>query len=98
LNLKKEDGVGYLGEDQKMKYPYFLSITQDDFGNLWGVTYDQGVWKNNGVELIQYPIKEGETTVLLFSIYKDKQGTLWVCTHHAGVYKFDGESFKKFEW
>ncbi|MBK9023934.1 MAG: hypothetical protein IPL69_08160 [Saprospiraceae bacterium] len=59
-------------------------------------TYENGVWKYNGKELIHYPIKDGETNVYLFTIYKDKQGVLWLGTHNAGVYKFNGSSFEKF--
>jgi hypothetical protein len=45
---------------------------------------------------IHYPIKDGETDVLLFTIYKDNKGVLWLGSHNAGVYKFNGHSFEKF--
>jgi hypothetical protein len=53
------------------------------------------VYKYNGKELIHYPIKDGETDVLLFTIYKDNKGVLWLGTHNAGVYKFMGKTFER---
>jgi ligand-binding sensor domain-containing protein len=96
LDFQKEDGIGYLNENNQMEFPFFHSLTEDNEGNLWIVTYDNGVWKYNGKELIHYPIKDGETDVLLFTIYKDNKGVLWLGSHNAGVYKFNGHSFEKF--
>jgi len=97
IDLKKENGIGYLNEKNQMEFPFFQSITQDNEGNLWMLTYGNGVWKNNGKELIHYPIKDGEADVFLFTIYKDNQGVLWLGTFNNGVYKFNGKSFEKFE-
>jgi len=96
VTFKKESGVGYLNKTNKMEFPFFLSITEDNKGNLWMATYENGVWKYNGKELIHFPIKDGETDVLLFTIYKDNKGVLWLGTHNAGVYTFNGHSFEKF--
>lgn len=95
IDFQKEDGIGYLNKGNKREFPFFLSITEDNEGNLWMVTYDNGVWKYNGKELIHYPIKDGETDVLLFTIFKDNKGVLWLGRHNAGVYKFNGKSFEK---
>lgn len=75
---------------------YFMSIIENDTGDLWLTTYDDGVWCKRGNELTHYPIKDGDTDVLLFSMYKDKQGSLWLTTHNAGVYKYNGVDFEKF--
>jgi ligand-binding sensor domain-containing protein len=96
VTFKKESGIGYLNKTNKMEFPFFLSITEDNKGNLWMATYENGVWKYNGKELIHYPVKDGETDVLLFTIYKDNKGVLWLGTHNAGVYTFNGHSFEKF--
>ena len=96
ITFKKENGIGYLNKTNKMEFPFFLSVTEDNKGNLWLVTYEDGVYKYNGKELIHYPIKDGETDVLLFTIYKDNKGALWLGTHNAGVYTFNGSSFEKF--
>ncbi|MEY3320826.1 MAG: hypothetical protein RLZZ417_409 [Bacteroidota bacterium] len=96
VTFKKESGIGYLNKTNKMEFPFFLSITEDNKGNLWMATYENGVWKYNGKEFIHYPVKDGETDVLLFTIYKDNKGVLWLGTHNAGVYTFNGHSFGKF--
>lgn len=97
INYKKEKGVGFTQENGEMDFPYFMSIAEDNEGDLWMVTYDDGVWRNKGEELIHYPIKDGEKAVLLFSIYQDQQGILWLGTHNAGVYKYNGSNFERFE-
>jgi len=96
LNFQKEDGISYLDEKNKKEFPFFLSLTEDNNGNLWMVTYDEGVYKYNGKELIHYPVQDGETKVLLFTIYKDNKGILWLGSHNAGVFKLNGNSFEKF--
>jgi hypothetical protein len=45
-------------------------LIEDNEGNLWLVTYNTGVWKFNGKELINYPVKDGETDVLLLQSLK----------------------------
>lgn len=95
ITFKKENGIGYLNKTNKMEFPFFLSVTEDNKGNLWLATYEEGVYKYNGKELIHYPIKDGETDVLLFTIYKDNKGVLWLGTHNAGVYKFTGKTFER---
>lgn len=94
INYQREPGI----ESTLSEGLYFMSMTLDNDGDLWMATYDNGVWRNNGKELIHYPIKDGDTEVLLFSIYKDNQGALWLGTHNAGVYKYNGELFEKFEF
>ena len=96
IDLQKEEGIGYVNEKNKKEFPFFLSITEDNEGNLWMATYENGVWKYNRKELIHYPIKDGKTDVLFFTIFKDNKGTLWLGSHNAGVFRFDGTSFQKF--
>ena len=93
INYKRELGI----KNKETGSLYSLSMVLDDNGDLWITTYDNGVWRSNGNELIHYPIKDGDTDTLLFSIYKDNQGVLWVATQNAGVYKFNDNTFEKFE-
>jgi ligand-binding sensor domain-containing protein len=95
VNYRKENGIGTANDEGK-DFPYFMSIAADNKGDLWMVTYDDGVWQNNGETLLHHPVKDGDKSVLLFSIYKDRQGVLWLGTHNAGVFKFNGKTFEKF--
>ena len=80
----------------KNRFQYFNSGLLDDNGDLWMATYTGGVWKYDGEELFNFPIKDGEKEVLLISIYKDNKGVLWLGTDNAGVYRFNGKEFEKF--
>ena len=52
--------------------------------------------KYDGESLSHYPIKVGDASVTLYSIYKDKQDVLWLGTANSGIYQFNGEIFEKF--
>lgn len=97
LAYAKAEGVGYVDENGQIDFPFFLSATVDAAGDIWMVTYSDGVWRYNGQELIHYPVKSDGKEVLLFSIYKDRQGTLWLGTHNDGVYRYNGQGFEVFE-
>lgn len=96
IDYKSKNGMGKLLTNTTEDYPYFFSVTEDNKGALWMVTYDQGVLQFKDNKLTQYPIMENDTLVNLYSIYKDKQNTLWLGTHNAGVYKYSGTAFEKF--
>ncbi len=91
INYQRVSGI----ESKDSESEYFLSMTVDNDGDLWMLSYDNGVWRNTGKELIQYPITEGEKNISLFKIYKDNQGDLWVGTQNDGVYKYNGRAFEK---
>ena len=75
---------------------YYQSIIEDDRRDLWMVTYRSGVWRYDGKNLTQYPVKDGSNEITLFSISKDNHGELWLGTQKSGPYKFNGKSFEKF--
>lgn len=92
INYQQEYGI----KNKGIESLYFMSMAVDNNGDLWMLSYDNGVWRNNGTELVQYPLKDGENNLLLFTIYKDNEGTLWVGTQNNGVYKLIGNNFEKF--
>ena len=95
IEYDKLTGIDAAKQQVYMKLPYYTSAIIEQ-GNLWMTNYNEGVWKYDGKNLINYRIKDGETDVLVISIYKDKQEKLWLATDNAGVYIFNGSSFKKF--
>jgi hypothetical protein len=94
IRYKKINGIENVAG---LKGFYFMSITDDQKGKLWMVTYSEGVYSYDGKNLIHYPVKDGDRDITLYTIYKDNQGTLWLGTHETGAYKFNGESFEKFK-
>lgn len=97
VDYEKLPGIDPSLEHFKKRLPYFNSGVTDNNGNLWMTTYTGGVWKYNGKDLINFPVKDGEKEVLLISIYKDNHGVIWLGSDNAGVFKYNGKDFVKFE-
>jgi len=75
---------------------YFNSGLIDVNGDLWMTEYGGDVWKYDGDQLVNFPVKNGEMDILLISIYEDRESTLWLGTDNDGAYRYNGESFEKF--
>ena len=97
IDYERKKGVAFINGDNEPFYPFFMSMVEDDEGNLWGATYESGVYKYDGKKLMHYPVKIGDKEVYLFAIYKDKQGNLWLGSHNAGALKFNGKTFEPFK-
>lgn len=97
INYKREKGIDNLKSPEGKNLIYFMSAIEDNKGDLWMVTYEQGVWRYDGKSITHFAVKDGSKDLTLFSIYKDKQGDLWLGTQEAGVYKFNGNTFEKFK-
>ncbi len=93
---EKLEGIDMSKGQFDNRLPYFNDGLRDKEGNLWMTTYSGGVWKYDGNELQNFPIKDGDEEVLIVSIYQDRQGVLWLGTDNASVFKFNGEIFEKF--
>ena len=77
--------------------PYFNSSVTDDDENIWITSYSGDIWKYDGVSFTYSQVKEGDTELLVVSIYKDNEGVLWLATDNLGVYRYNGFAFEKFE-
>lgn len=97
IPYQKEKGIEGISSVEGKDHVYFFSVIEDESGDLWMVTYNEGVWRYNGKEVIHYEVKDGEKNVTLFTIYKDLKGEMWLGTHDSGVFKFNGKEFEKFE-
>ena len=93
LQYTKTAGIGdkqiFNGDD----YIYYSYVVEDNDGNIWLTTWDQGVYKYDGKNIIHYDVKAGAQDVNLVSMYKDRQGVLWLGTMDHGVFWFDGKTF-----
>lgn len=99
VTYAKEKGIGrfYNQREGSPDGDDYLAAVKDNNGALWIVTYMNGVWCYDGKKLTHYPVKDGDKTITIFSIYKDHQGVLWLGTHESGVYKFNGKTFERFK-
>jgi len=93
----RHKSIGSLDGNKDSNLDEYLSSVIDDNGNLWFVTYLDGVWKYDGTKITHYSVKENTKNISLFSIYKDNNGELWLGTHENGAYKFNGITFEKFK-
>ena len=97
VKYEKLKGVDIPKEQFQKRLTYFNSGLSDNDGNLWMTSYTGGVWKYDGNNLVNFPITNEKSEVLLISIYQDNKGVLWLGTDNDGVYKFNGETYEKFE-
>jgi len=93
---KRHKSIGGLDGKKDSDLDEYLSCLIDDNNDLWFVTYLDGVWKYDGVQITHYPVRVNSKDIALFSIYKDNDGDLWLGTHHNGAYIFNGTTFEKF--
>lgn len=96
IDYKRENGVGYSDKNKEIEYPYFMSIVEDNDGNLW--LDSDGLWQNNGEQLTPFSIGNRRSNESLISIYKDNNGDLWASVPNDGTYKFNGEAFERFHF
>jgi ligand-binding sensor domain-containing protein len=93
----RHESIGGLDGKKDSNLDEYLSTVRDNNNNLWFVTYLDGVWKYDGMNITQYVVQDNSKSITLFSIYKDNDGDLWLGTHENGAYKFNGKTFEKFK-
>lgn len=92
----RHESIGGLDGKTDGHLDEFLSTVRDYNGNLWFVTYRDGVWKYDGTKITHYVVQDNSKDITLFSIYKDNNGDLWLGTHENGAWKYNGKTFEKF--
>lgn len=93
INYKRQVGIENIVKEDL----YFYSMETDSNGNLLMFAKEYGLWLNNGKELTQFFIKDGEQNISPTSMYKDNQGTFWFSTDKLGIYEYNGKTFEKFK-
>jgi ligand-binding sensor domain-containing protein/serine phosphatase RsbU (regulator of sigma subunit) len=68
----------------------FISITEDEFGNLWAATANDGIFQFLADTLEHYSTHNGLKSAACYSIVDDRQGNIWV-GHRLGLSKLDLE-------
>jgi len=97
LQYQKTNGIGNAKVFGGDEYVYYSHIVEDNNGNIWLTTWDQGVYRYDGKGITNYSVKDGSKDVNLISMFKDKRGDLWLGTPENGAFKFNGISFERFK-
>ncbi|MDG1572471.1 two-component regulator propeller domain-containing protein [Robiginitalea sp. M366] len=96
-NPAKGPGLQPLGLQQQAGFNteedlYFLDILPTPDGELWMLTFDQGLWRSSGDRLVRFmPGKAGSALKPVF-IYQDREGVLWIGTEKNGIYTYNGQA------
>ncbi len=97
LQYQKIEGIGNKTTFGGDEYIYYSHIVEDNNGDIWLTTWDQGVYKYDGKNITNYAVKDNNKAVNLVSMYKDNQGNLWLGTPENGAFKFNGNTFERFK-
>jgi ligand-binding sensor domain-containing protein len=92
----KYDGSNFLPADglgQFKSNP--VRLIEDQQGNLWIGTWENGVGKYDGKHLEVYTTDNGLPNNSVFSIYQDSSGNIWFGTAD-GVVRYDYMSFRNY--
>ena len=82
-----------LDEDERFPKSYVHCITEDQDGNIWFGTREEGCYVFNGLESIVYDKDDGLTNLEIQSIDTDLSGRVWIGSRGDGVFYYDGEKF-----
>jgi len=72
------------------------SILEDQKGNIWLTTEQDGVWCYDGKSFKNFTTNNGLVNDSVFSILEDKNGNLWFGTRGFGLSRYDGKNFVNF--
>ncbi len=69
---------------------------QDQAGNCWFGTSNDGLYKFDGESFQQFMVEDGLNSNSINDILEDQAGNYWIGTKD-GLYRFDGKTFTKME-
>ena len=70
-------------------------IFEDNSGNIWFATTENGVFRYDGKTMTNFTEKEGLGDNYAGGLAQDKDGNMWF-TMHGGICKYDGKSFTEY--
>lgn len=69
------------------------SLCTDSKGNIWIGTWGNGLYRDDGKNIINYTVKSGDLPQdYVHDIFEDSKGNIWLGTG-AGIVKYDGNKF-----
>ena len=74
---------------------HIAGIMEDQKGNIWFASSDQGVFRYDGKAMVNFNEKEGLGVNYAGGLAEDKSGNVWF-TMTNGICKFDGKTFTEY--
>jgi ligand-binding sensor domain-containing protein len=88
--------MGVMGKSVSELGGNIMVIYQDSSGNHWFGSWESGVYRYDGKQLLQYTVEQGLPSNRVDEIHEDGSGNLYFvgCHPHSTVAKFNGETFQ----
>lgn len=74
---------------------HIMDICQDDKGNSWFATFDDGICRYDGTRFVYFGKKDGLSGNSVYSITTGNDGALWIATSE-GLCRYNGYLFTRF--
>jgi ligand-binding sensor domain-containing protein/serine phosphatase RsbU (regulator of sigma subunit) len=68
-----------------------LSLAKDRLGNVWLSTFEKGLFKYDGKEIVNYSGPEGLNYNAFWTSMTDREGNVWFGSFGNGLYKYSGD-------
>jgi ligand-binding sensor domain-containing protein len=88
--------LGLLQPETTQVSQYIRRMFQDEAGNIWFGTNDDGVVRYDGKSFRNFTARGGLPDDDVWSLLLDRSGILWIGTA-SGVSRYDGNTFSSFE-
>lgn len=96
VEYTREPGISGIRSPLGPDHIYFLRALTDRKGDIWMVTYEEGVWRYDGKKATHYPVQMKGRELKTSTIFEDRDGVIWVGTQDAGPFRLDGSEFVPF--
>lgn len=96
LIYKKTKGISGDPTFENGKTAFYTHMFEQPNGDLWFVSWVNGVYKFDGKTVQNFKVMDGNETASLVSLYQDHAGVFWAGSTDHGVFRFNGIAFERF--
>lgn len=94
--FKKTKGIPGDATFENGKTAFYTNMFEQPNGDLWFVSWGNGVNKFDGKTVQNFKVIDGNETASLVSLYQDHAGVFWAGSTDHGVFRFNGIAFERF--